>query len=198
MRYVLCKGGLILVALTAGICTAPAVSATHSSQTATTTTHKGASVSHKKSGTSGSHTSGSPASTTTAKKSSTASSTASSSTKKTASHSKSSRRRRTKKVRGQDAPTPERINEIQEALASKGAFGGAPTGKWDDSTVDAMKRFQSTHGLEPTGKLDALTLQKLGLGSQTAGLAAPIAPPNSVNRLHNTTSSPEEPQNQNK
>ena len=90
-------------------------------------------------------------------------------------------------------PTPERINEIQEALASKGAFTGTPTGAWDDSTVDAMKKFQSSHGLDPTGKLDALTLQKLGLGSQTAGLAAPTPPPNAVNRLRNTSSLPTEP-----
>jgi peptidoglycan hydrolase-like protein with peptidoglycan-binding domain len=46
-----------------------------------------------------------------------------------------------------------------------------------------MKKFQSAHGLNPSGKLDALTLQKLGLGSQTAGIAEPIAPPNSTSRL---------------
>lgn len=196
MRYLLCKSGLILAALTAAVCSAPAVAATHhSSQTPTTTTHKSTSTAHKKSG---SRTPGAHASTATAKKPSAASSPASSATKKTASRSKSSSRKKAKKVRGQDAPTPERINEIQEALAGKGALNGTPTGKWDDSTVDAMKKFQSSHGLEPTGKLDALTLQKLGLGSQTAGLAAPVPPANYVNRLHNTTPSPEEPQNQNK
>jgi peptidoglycan hydrolase-like protein with peptidoglycan-binding domain len=83
------------------------------------------------------------------------------------------------------APTPERIVEIQEALAKKGALMGTPSGEWDDSTISAMKQFQTANGLNPTGKLDALTLQRLGLGSQTAGLAAPIAPPNSQNRLRN-------------
>ena len=34
-----------------------------------------------------------------------------------------------------------------------------------------MKNFQTSHGLNPSGKLDAPTLQKLGLGSQTAGVA---------------------------
>jgi peptidoglycan hydrolase-like protein with peptidoglycan-binding domain len=191
MRYLLSRSGLILAGL-AGAWILPAVAATPVSQTAAATTHKSTTMADKKSGTSSSH-----APTATAKKSNTAPKTASSSTKKMASHSKSSSRKRSKKGRGQDAPTPERINEIQEALASKGAFSGSPTGKWDDSTVDAMKKFQSSRGLEPTGKLDALTLQKLGLGSQTAGLAAPVAPSNYVNRLHNTTSSPEEPQNQN-
>jgi peptidoglycan hydrolase-like protein with peptidoglycan-binding domain len=87
-------------------------------------------------------------------------------------------------------PTPERIMEIQEALAKKGTLNGSPSGEWDDSTVAAMKQFQTSNGLNPTGKLDALTLQKLGLGSETAGLAAPIAPPNSQNRLRNLSSEP--------
>jgi len=106
---------------------------------------------------------------------------------------KSSSGKKSKKVKGQAAPTPDRISEIQEALAKKGAFDGAPTGKWDDSTTSAVRKFQSSNGLNPSGKLDALTLQKLGLGSETAGLAAPTPPPNSVNRLRNTSSSPAEP-----
>jgi peptidoglycan hydrolase-like protein with peptidoglycan-binding domain len=79
-------------------------------------------------------------------------------------------------VRGQKAPAPERISEIQAALAKDGSFDGKPSGKWDASTVDAMKKFQEAHGLNPSGKLDAKTLQKLGLGSQTAGLAPPMPP----------------------
>jgi len=78
--------------------------------------------------------------------------------------------------KGQKAPTSDRISEIQTALSKDGSFSGSPNGKWDASTVDAMKKFQQAHGLSPTGKLDAKTLQKLGLGSQTAGLAAPMPP----------------------
>jgi len=74
---------------------------------------------------------------------------------------------------GQKAPTPQRISEIQQALAKNGAYAGTPNGKWDALTVDAMKKFQGTHGLTPSGKLDAKTLQQLGLGSQTAGIAPP-------------------------
>jgi peptidoglycan hydrolase-like protein with peptidoglycan-binding domain len=85
-------------------------------------------------------------------------------------------RRASRRQRGQRAPTPERISEIQSALAKDGSFGGTPNGKWDAATVDAMKKFQDAHGLSPTGKLDAKTLQKLGLGSQTAGVAAPLPP----------------------
>lgn len=74
---------------------------------------------------------------------------------------------------GQRAPTPERITEIQQALAKNGALSAEPSGKWDDSTVEGMRKFQAAHGLNPSGKLDALTLRQLGLGSATAGLAAP-------------------------
>ena len=90
---------------------------------------------------------------------------------------------RTKRVKGQAAPTADRINEIQSALARKGEYTGTPSGKWDDSTVEAMKKFQASHGLNPTGKYDALTLEKLGLGSETAGMGVPTPPPNSSNRL---------------
>jgi peptidoglycan hydrolase-like protein with peptidoglycan-binding domain len=81
-----------------------------------------------------------------------------------------------RRERGQKAPAPERISEIQTALAKDGSFAGTANGKWDDSTVAAMKKFQTAHGLNPSGKLDAHTLQKLGLGSQTAGVAAPMPP----------------------
>jgi peptidoglycan hydrolase-like protein with peptidoglycan-binding domain len=84
--------------------------------------------------------------------------------------------KRSKREKGQKAPAPERISEIQQALAKDGSFAGTPSGKWDDSTVEAMKKFQSGHGLNPSGRLDAPTLQKLGLGSQTAGIAAPMPP----------------------
>ncbi len=84
--------------------------------------------------------------------------------------------RHSRRERGQKAPAPERISEIQTALAKDGSFNGTPNGKWDDSTVAAMKKFQTAHGLNPSGKLDAHTLQKLGLGSQTAGVAAPMPP----------------------
>jgi peptidoglycan hydrolase-like protein with peptidoglycan-binding domain len=111
------------------------------------------------------------------------------------SHSRTSSRKKVKKVKGQAAPTAERITEIQEALSRKGVYSGEPSGQWDDSTTDAMKKFQTSNGLNPSGKLDALTLQKLGLGSETAGLAAPTPPPNSTNRLRNLSSLPPEPSN---
>jgi Putative peptidoglycan binding domain len=98
-------------------------------------------------------------------------------------HGTSKKTSRKKKDKGQTAPTPDRITEIQQALAKDGSYSAAPSGKWDDTTVGAMKKFQTTHALNPSGKLDALTLEKLGLGSTTAGVAEPVAPPNSTSRL---------------
>ncbi len=175
MRPLLCKrklGGLLLAALTAGTLSVPVVSA------------QSVPAQQK----SPAHNSSSSSTATHTKASTTAKSTHSSS-------SKSSHKKKTSKVKGQAAPTPERISEIQEALAKKGVLTDAPSGKWDDSTVEAMKKFQSTNGLTPSGKLDALTLQKLGLGSETAGVAAPTPPPNSANRLRNLSSLPTDPSN---
>src|SRR5437879_13804002 len=103
-----------------------------------------------------------------------------------ASRGKRTSRRSGRRERGQKAPTPDRISEIQQALAKDGSFAGKPNGKWDASTVEATRKFQGTHGLNPTGKLDAKTLQQLGLGSATAGVA-PQMPPVSASSLQNTT-----------
>ena len=147
---------LILAAMAVGSLTLPAAGAAQ-----TTAAHK---TSHK------------PATGSTSAKSN-------SGTAKKSSKSGKKSSSKTKRVKGQAAPTPDRINEIQGALAKQGVYTGEPSGKWDDSTVEAMRKFQSTHGLNPTGKMDALTLQKLGLGSETAGMGVPTPPPNSSNRL---------------
>ena len=76
--------------------------------------------------------------------------------------------------RVQTAPTRERIVEIQGALAREGFYAGAPSGKWDAKTTEAMKHFQTSKGLTATGKVGALSLQNLGLGSEIAGRGAPV------------------------
>ena len=86
---------------------------------------------------------------------------------------KTRRRRRSRRQSYQKAPTPERISEIQSALGRGGYYQGDPNGKWDSNTVNALEKFQSANGLEPSGKLDAPSLQKMGLGSDIAGVSAP-------------------------
>lgn len=73
----------------------------------------------------------------------------------------------------QMTPTPDRVSEIQSALARGGYYKADPNGKLDGDTVDALQKFQAANGLDSTGKLDALTLQKLGLGSDVAGYSSP-------------------------
>src|ERR1700720_2995167 len=99
----------------------------------------------------------------------TASTSASAKKKRTSSKSK-----RKSRVKGQAAPTPDRIKEIQTALQKDGSYQGEPTGKWDAATTEAMRKYQDKNGFSPTGKIDALSLNKLGLGSGTAGKGAPV------------------------
>lgn len=84
-------------------------------------------------------------------------------------------------VRRQTRPTPERYAEIQSALAKAGYYEGSANGVWGDSSVTALRRFQEDNGQEPTGKLDSLSLIKLGLGpnyeSQSASAANGAAAP---------------------
>src|SRR6267143_6559634 len=105
-----------------------------------------------------------------------------------AARGKKTSKKSSRRERGQKVPTPDRISEIQQALAKDGSFAGKPNGKWDASTMEATRKFQETHGLNPTGKLDAKTLQQLGLGSHTAGVAPPM-PPMSSSSLQKTTPS---------
>lgn len=112
---------------------------------------------------------------------------------RTSRHKKYSRRSHHRE-RGQKAPTPDRISEIQQALAKDGSYTGTPNGKWDDATTEALRKFQESHGLNPTGKLDARSLQQLGLGSSTAGVARP-APSNTTSKL--TPPSPQAVQRRN-
>lgn len=100
----------------------------------------------------------------------------SSSSSKSAAHKKKHRSRQQPK---QKAPTADRITEIQSALSREGYYQGEPNGKWDGKTVAAVEKFQSANGIQADGKLDAPTLQRLGLGSDIAGVSAPkpVAPP---------------------
>jgi peptidoglycan hydrolase-like protein with peptidoglycan-binding domain len=64
----------------------------------------------------------------------------------------------------QQAPTRERYLEIQQALVARGFLAGPPSGVWGAESVAALKKFQASQNLEPSGKLDSLSLIALGLG----------------------------------
>ena len=63
------------------------------------------------------------------------------------------------------APTPERYQEIQVALAAKGYLKPEDAnGTWTPASVDALKKFQAGQNLDSTGKINSLSLIALGLG----------------------------------
>jgi hypothetical protein len=79
--------------------------------------------------------------------------------------------------RGQAAPTPERYKEIQQALAERGYMEkSTASGEWGAQSSDALKKFQQDRNLQPTGKLDSLSLIALGLGPKHEG-TAPVGKP---------------------
>lgn len=77
------------------------------------------------------------------------------------------------KYRGQQKPDTERTREIQEALVRQSYLQGEPTGVWDQSTREAMARFQQDHGWQTRMVPDARALIALGLGPSHAGLINP-------------------------
>jgi peptidoglycan hydrolase-like protein with peptidoglycan-binding domain len=81
----------------------------------------------------------------------------------------------------QKRPTKDRYAEIQTALANSGYYSGPANGTWGDDSVKALQEFQQAQGLEPSGKLDALTLIRLDLGpdygEDEAGTMASAPPP---------------------
>ena len=64
----------------------------------------------------------------------------------------------------QSRPTKDRYLEIQKALADAGYDPGPANGTWGDSSVKALQQFQQDQGIDPSGKIDALTLIRLDLG----------------------------------
>jgi Putative peptidoglycan binding domain len=83
------------------------------------------------------------------------------------SHGKRGRASHTAVQRGpsfQTAPTPERYQEIQKALASHGFYKGEVNGTWGPDSVDALKEFQTSQNLPNDGKISSLSLIGLGLG----------------------------------
>lgn len=58
----------------------------------------------------------------------------------------------------------EQIVAAQRMMKQRGIFTGTESGKLDDDTRSALKSFQERNGLKVTGTLNAVTLQKMGIG----------------------------------
>jgi sulfite reductase alpha subunit-like flavoprotein len=90
--------------------------------------------------------------------------------------SKSSKKKKTSaksKSHGQRGIDQARTLEIQQALIREHYLTGQPTGTWDQSTKDALARFQEANGWQTKSVPDSRALIKLGLGPDTTGLLNP-------------------------
>jgi hypothetical protein len=107
-----------------------------------------------------------------------------------ASHAKSTKagahkgKRSRKTARGQQKIDEDRTHQIQEALIRQHYLNGEPSGKWDASTEDSLRRYQADNGWQNKTVPDSRALIKLGLGPshdhllnpESAMTSAPEAP----------------------
>jgi hypothetical protein len=100
---------------------------------------------------------------------------------KYASTHKGSRR---KTARGQQKIDPERAHAIQEALIREHYLSGTAVGTWNQSSEEAMRRYQADHGWQSKTVPDSRALISLGLGPshdhllnpESAMVTGPFAP----------------------
>jgi len=97
--------------------------------------------------------------------------------KKKAAAKKGRRRGAKPRSQAQTAPTPDRYQEIQQAMVAKGYGPQAANGVWGPEWSSALKRYQQDQKLEPTGKLNSMSLITLGLGPKRESPAGVTAPP---------------------
>jgi len=77
----------------------------------------------------------------------------------------------------QTAPTSQRYQEIQAALAGRGYLSQDDVnGAWGASSVEALKRFQADQKIDGAGKLNSLSIIALGLGPKYDSAAAVLPP----------------------
>lgn len=74
---------------------------------------------------------------------------------------------------GQHGIDEARTREIQAALIREHYLTGEPTGAWDQTTKDALARYQEANGWQTKSLPDSRALIKLGLGPDKKGLLNP-------------------------
>ena|ERR1700692_3307586 len=86
------------------------------------------------------------------------------STAAAAAHNGKSKRRRKATARGQQKIDAERAQAIQEALIREHYLTGTAAGTWNQSSENAMRRYQADHGWQSKTVPDSRALISLGLG----------------------------------
>src|SRR5580693_1728523 len=103
-------------------------------------------------------------------KSNTAAATHKSSAKRSSSHKRGKKKAT---ARGQQKIDPQRAQEIQEALIREHYLSGEAAGTWNQTSEDAMRRYQADHGWQSKTVPDARALIKIGLGPSNDHLLNP-------------------------
>jgi len=86
---------------------------------------------------------------------------------------RTSKKTKKTRVRGQAAIDNQRAREIQEALVREHYMNGDPSGKWDDATQQALRRYQADQGWQSKTVPDSRALIRLGLGPDHEHLLNP-------------------------
>lgn len=68
------------------------------------------------------------------------------------------------------------VSIVQKMLKEKNLYAGTETGKLDDDTRAAIKKFQSANGLKDTGTLNRATLEKMNVELTDAQKLIPVSP----------------------
>jgi Putative peptidoglycan binding domain len=100
-------------------------------------------------------------------------STTTKSSSKTHASKKRYSRKKSARVRGQQKIDSERAQAIQEALIREHYLSGEATGTWNQSSEEAMRRYQADHGWQSKTVPDSRALIKLGLGPSKDHLLNP-------------------------
>jgi len=84
-----------------------------------------------------------------------------------------SKKSRKPRPRGQQAIDSERARQIQQALVREHYMTGTPSGKWDDATQKALRRYQADQGWQSKSVPDSRALIRLGLRPDRGHLLNP-------------------------
>jgi len=91
----------------------------------------------------------------------------------TTSGKRSSKKKKSSRTKGQQKIDSERARSIQEALIRQHYLEGEPTGTWNQSSEEAMRRYQADHGWQSKTVPDSRALISLGLGPSKDHLLNP-------------------------
>jgi peptidoglycan hydrolase-like protein with peptidoglycan-binding domain len=68
---------------------------------------------------------------------------------------------------------PAGVRAVQERLRQMGGYTGSADGVWGEASESALRQFQQSHGLQPSGQLNQATAAMLNLAPAELLAAAP-------------------------